>query len=176
MEGNGLGEIAGDVRERGEEEIPEVVAGEAAPRVEPVLKEVPEKRFVFRERHHAVANVAGRKDAVLAPQAAGTAPVVRDRDDGGEIGDGPLETGELIGTPDHVLFQAAEQRGKPRAPAQRDDAEARGKRIRFEGAFLHLRLTNRHGSSFYRKESSTVSEDAERRKGECSSGFTPLQA
>src|SRR5207245_5715399 len=94
---NGFGEIAGDVSERGEKKIPEIVADKAAPGMEAVLEQAPEQRFVFGERDHAVANVPGRQDAVFAPQAAGAAAIVRDGTDGGEIGDRALATGEFIG-------------------------------------------------------------------------------
>ena len=80
----GFGEIAGDVRQRGEKQIAEIVADEAAAGVKAILEEAAEQSFVLRERDHAVANVAGRQDAVFAAQAAGTAAVVGDGDDGGE--------------------------------------------------------------------------------------------
>src|SRR5712692_2030800 len=63
---DGFGEIAGDMRERGEEKIAEIVAGEAATCVEAVLEQAAEKGFVLRKSHHAIANIAGREDAVFA--------------------------------------------------------------------------------------------------------------
>src|SRR4029077_1003969 len=85
---NGFGKIAGNVRERGEEKIAEIVANEAAASVKTILEEAAKKSFVLRKSDHAIANVAGREDAVLAAQAAGAAAVIGDGDDGGEIGDG----------------------------------------------------------------------------------------
>jgi hypothetical protein len=55
---DGLGEVAGDLRQCGEEEVAEAVALEVA-LTEAVLKEAAEEVFVFRERDHAVADVAG---------------------------------------------------------------------------------------------------------------------
>src|SRR5271163_3965984 len=79
---DGFGEISGDVRECREEEIAEIVADEAVASFETVLKEAAEQSFVFGESHHAIADIAGRKYAVFAAQAAGGAAVVGDGDDG----------------------------------------------------------------------------------------------
>jgi hypothetical protein len=70
------------------------------------LKQAAEKRFVFRKRHHAVADVAGREDAILAAQAAGAAAVIGDRDDGGEIGDGTIGAGVLVGAADDEFLES----------------------------------------------------------------------
>ena len=91
---DGFGKIAGDMGERGQEKIAEIVADEAAAGVKAILKEAAEQGFVLRERDHAVANVAGRKDAIFAAQAAGAAAVVGDGDDGGEVRDGMLGVGD----------------------------------------------------------------------------------
>src|SRR5216684_1916935 len=130
-------EIAGNVRERGEKKIAEVVTGEAATRVEAILEQAAEKSFILRKSHHAVADIAGREDAVLAAQATGTAAVIGDRDDGGEIGDGAFRSGLLAGTQDHEFLEAAEERGKAGAASKSNDAEAAGKRLRFGRAFFH---------------------------------------
>ena len=58
------------MRERGEEKISEVVAGQAAAGVKAVLKQAAQQRFIFGKRDHAVADIAGREEAVLAPQTA----------------------------------------------------------------------------------------------------------
>src|SRR5271167_2262174 len=78
---NGFGEIAGDVRKCGEEEIAKIVANESPAGVETVLKKAAEKGFVFRQRDHAVANVAGRKNAVFSAETAGASAVIGDGDD-----------------------------------------------------------------------------------------------
>jgi hypothetical protein len=109
---NGFGEIAGDVRERGKEKIAEIVAGEAAANMKTVLEEAAEKGFVLGKSDHAVADVAGRENTILAAQAAGTAAVIGDGDDGGEIGDGAIAAGVVIGAADDVFFQAAEEGGE----------------------------------------------------------------
>jgi hypothetical protein len=43
--------------------------------------------FVLGERHQAVADVAGGKHSEIASQAAGTASLISDGDDGGKPGD-----------------------------------------------------------------------------------------
>ena len=83
---HGLGEVAGDVGERGDEEVAEVVAFEVALR-EAVLEETGEEMLVFGERDHAVADVAGGEHVEVFAEAAGGAAVVGDGDDGGEVGD-----------------------------------------------------------------------------------------
>jgi len=134
---DGFGEIAGDVGERGEEKIAEIVADEAVAGMKTVLEKAAEKGFVFRKSHHAVANVARREDAILAAKAARTAAVIGDRDDGGEIGDRTFGAGVLIGAADHVFFQAAEERGEAGAASESDYAEAAGRSLRFGGALFH---------------------------------------
>src|SRR5260370_238475 len=104
---DGFGEIAGDVGERGQKKIAEIVADETAAGMKTILEQATEKRFVFREGHHAVADVAGRKDAVFAAQAAGAAAVIGDSDDGGEIGDGSFGAGVFVGAADNEFLEAA---------------------------------------------------------------------
>src|SRR6266550_4419564 len=134
---DGFGEIAGDVGERGEEKISEIVTDEAAAGMETVLKEASEKSFIFRKSHHAVADVAGREDAVLPAQAAGAAAVIGDGDDGGEIGDGAFGAGALVDAADDEFLESAEESGKAGAASKGDDAETAGKSFRFGGAFFH---------------------------------------
>src|SRR5260370_1018818 len=122
----GLGHEAGDVDASCEEKIAEIVADEAASRVKTILEQSVEKGFIFRKSHHAVANVAGREDAILAAQAAGAAAVIGDGDDGGEIGDGTLGAGVLVGAADDVVLEAAKQRGQSGAAAESDNPEASG--------------------------------------------------
>jgi len=93
--------------ESGEEKIAEVVADESASGVEAVLKKTAEKGFIFRKSDHTVANVAGRKDAVFAAQAAGAAAVIGDGNDGGEIGDGALGSRVLVCAADDVFLESA---------------------------------------------------------------------
>ena len=134
---DGFGEIAGDVGERGEEKIAKIVADEAAAGVEAVLKQAAEEGFIFRKSHHAVADVAGRENAVLAAQAAGTAAVIGDGDDGGEVGDGVFGAGVLVDAANDEFLEAAKERGKAGAASKSHDAEAAGKSFRFGGAFCH---------------------------------------
>ena len=134
---DGFGEIAGDVRERGEKEIAEIVAGEAAAGVKAILKQAAEQGFVFRKGDHAVADVAGRKNTVLAAQTAGAAAVVGDGDDGGEVGDGALAAGVFIDAAEDVLLEPAEKRGKTGAAAEGDHSEAARERFRIGDAFFH---------------------------------------
>ena len=65
-----LSEIASDMGERSKKEIAEIVAAQAASGLESILEEPTQKRFVFGEGDHTVADVAGRKNAVFAAEAA----------------------------------------------------------------------------------------------------------
>ena len=84
------------------------------PRVEAVLKQARDQTLVFRQRHHAIADVAGREHVEFAAQAAGTAAIVGDRDDRREL---QRAFGGL-----HVALQPPQQRGKAGAAADRDDS------------------------------------------------------
>src|SRR6266849_7423864 len=117
---DGLGKIAGNVSEGRQKKIAEVVAHQTAAGVEAVLKEATEKGFVFRKSDHAVANVAGGEDAIFAAQAAGAAAVIRDGHNGGEVGDGMLGRGVLIGAADYMFLEAAKEGGKTSAAAEGD--------------------------------------------------------
>ncbi len=83
---HGLGEVSGDVGERGDEEVAEAVAFEVA-LVEAVLEELGEEVLVLGEGDHAVADVAGGKHFEVFAETAGGAAVVGDGDDGGEVAD-----------------------------------------------------------------------------------------
>jgi hypothetical protein len=52
-----------------------------------MLEKAREEVFVFRERDHAVADVARREHVQVFAEAAGGAAVVGDGDDGGELAD-----------------------------------------------------------------------------------------
>ena len=145
---DGFGEIAGDVRERGEEKIAEIVADESAAGVEAVLKEAAEEGFIFRKRHHAIANVAGRKDAILAAQAAGAAAVIGDGDDGGEIGDGTFGAGALVDAADDEFLEAAK---KPVPPPRATTRKPRERVFDLEGRFFMLTIGIAEPASSCRK-------------------------
>ena len=104
---NGFGKVAGDVGESGKKEIAEIVAAEAAALVETILKQAAEKRFVFRERDHAIANITGRKNAIFAAKTPGATAVVSHGDDCGQIRDWAFQSGTLITATDNVFFQPA---------------------------------------------------------------------
>ncbi len=122
---HGLGEVAGDLGERGEEEVAEAVAFEVAVG-EAVLEEAREQVLVLRERDHAVADVAGGQHVQVFAQAAGGTAVVGDGDDGGEVAD---EAGQGVGDRQRagrgggVALEAAQQRGEAGAATDGDDAK-----------------------------------------------------
>ena len=91
------------MRERGEKEIAQIVAAQSVAAGKAVIEELGEKLFVLGERHQAVADVAGRKNAEIAPQAAGTAALVGDGDDGSEPRDFRPKLGGACGLGDVVL-------------------------------------------------------------------------
>ncbi len=145
-----LGEVAGDAGKRGDEEIAEAVATEAAA-FEAVLEEAGEQMLVFGKGDQAIADVAWGEHLELFAEPAGGATVVGDGDDGGEVAD---KTGRVVGrlrlrgpsvaALDSVggtgrgdkALQAAEQRGKASASADGDDTELPGRGERLEhGAF-----------------------------------------
>jgi len=148
---NGFRKISGDVRERGKEKIAEIVADESAARMKTILKQAAEQRLILRESDHAVANVAGRKDAILAAQAAGAAAVISDGNNGSEIGNGPFGGGAAVGAANHMFLKAAEERGKAGAASKGDDAEAGGKSLRFGGTFFHDDIWDRRSGFISRK-------------------------
>ena len=71
--------------ERGEKQIAEIVADEASASMEAILKKTAKQRFILGKRDHAVANIAGGKNAIFAAQTAGAAAVIGDGDDCGEV-------------------------------------------------------------------------------------------
>ena len=92
------------MRQRRQKKISEIVAAESAPRVETILKKSAQQRFVGRERDHAVADIAGRQDSILAAQAAGASTVVGNGDDRGEIADGTFRGRRWIVARNDVMF------------------------------------------------------------------------
>jgi hypothetical protein len=63
--------------------------------VEAVLEELRQQVFVLRQRHHAITDVAGRKDIELVPKAPGRAAVVCNGDYCDEFADGMVLTMSL---------------------------------------------------------------------------------
>ncbi len=115
---NGLGKIARHMAQRGQKQISETVSAQSAARMKTILKQTAQQRFVLRERHHAVANIAGRQHAVFAPQAARTSAVIGDRDDRGEIADRMAV--RFLAAPRNIMLQSAQQHGKAGAAADGD--------------------------------------------------------
>ena len=105
---NCFGEIARDMGERGEEEVTEIMADEAAAGAKAILKEAPQQSLVLRQRDHAVANITRRKNAILAPKTAGAAAVIGDSDDGGEIAHRPLVVCGIVTTTGYIFLEAAQ--------------------------------------------------------------------
>jgi len=118
------------VGEGRQKQVSEIVADQTVARAEPVLEEPAHQRFVFGKRDHAVADVAGRQDAVFAAQAAGTAPVIGYRDDGGEVDDRTLARGVRVVAGDDVQFEAAQQGREAGAAAKCYDTNPSFERLR----------------------------------------------
>src|SRR5882672_5192068 len=153
------------MRKRGEEKVAEVVADEAAASVEAVLKEPAEQRFIFRKSDHAISNVAGRENTILAAQAAGAAAVIGDGDDRSKVGDGMLARGMFIGAADYMFLEAAEKCRKAGAAAESDNAETAVRSFRLGRGFFHVRMAGIDDTSLYRKD--LRSENAEdKRRGQ----------
>lgn len=79
---------------------------ESASGMKAVLKEPAEKSFVFRECDHAVANVAGWKNAVFAAESPGAAAIISDCHNRREVGYGPVRIGMLVAAADYVLLES----------------------------------------------------------------------
>ena len=131
---DGLGEVAGDLGQRGHKEVAEVVAFERVAAAEAVGEELGQQVLFFAERHHAVAQVAGRQHVEVLAQAAGGAAVVGHRDHGGQVGDQARLGGWLAGR-GNVPAQSAQQRGKAGAAADGHYAQraAQESRLRCQG-------------------------------------------
>jgi hypothetical protein len=125
------------VREGGEKEITEIVTHQAPPGMKAILKQAAEKSFVLGQGHHAIADVAGRKDTILAAKAPRAAAVIGNGNDGGEAVDGLELAGGFVAAARQELLKAPQQGGKARAAAERDDVETTGVWFRVGGAFLH---------------------------------------
>jgi hypothetical protein len=121
------------VAECSKEEIAEAVALELT-LVEAVLEELCEEVLVLRERDHAIADVAGRKDVQFVAKPPGGAAIVGDGDYGGKFADG-MVCGVSISrgcvgtyaaaavTDGNVLLEAAQKRGEAGTATDGDDAQ-----------------------------------------------------
>ena len=120
---DGVGKVAGNLGERGDKEVAEVVSLERVAAAEAMGEEPGQQIFFLAERDHAVAQVAGRQHVEVLAQAAGGAAVVGDGDHGGEVGDeAGLARARLAGGAD-VAAQSAQQRGETGAAADGDHAQ-----------------------------------------------------
>lgn len=140
---NGFGKVAGDMGERGEEQVAEIVADQAAPGVKAVLEKAAEQRFVFRKRDHAVADVTRRQHAVFAAKTAGTAAIVGDGDNRGQVSDGAIAGSVAIRAKDDMLLQPTKQRGKAGASTERDHTQSAGLQRVLASRLFHVRLSFR---------------------------------
>ena len=116
---NRVGKVAGNVGERRQEEVAEAVAFESTPGIEAVLEQAGEEGAILGESHHAVADIAGRKYVEFATETTGTATVVSDGDDGGDV-----EPGVAFFRRTRVTLQSGEERGKAIAAADGDNAKS----------------------------------------------------
>src|ERR1035441_2219053 len=91
-----------------------------------VLKQAPQQRLILRERHHAVANISGRQDTVLTPQASRASAIIGDRDNSGEVAD--RMTVRLLAASRDVVLQSIKQHRETPAAADGGDAHARDAR------------------------------------------------
>src|ERR1700760_2848419 len=156
---NGFREISSDVGQRGEEQVSEIVAGEPFAGVKAILKEPSQQRFVFGKRHHAIANIAGRKNSIFAAQTARAAAVIGHGDDGGKVGDGTLRSRAGVASANYVFLQPAEQRRKTSAAAERDDTESAREFARLR-CFLHERTWRRRANVERAKQAGKRSADS----------------
>ena len=115
-----------DLRQRGQEQVAEGVAGDLALR-EPVLEDGGQQGLVLGQGHQAVADVARRRQVEVAAQAAGGAAVVGQRDDGHG-----LDAGDLEAAQDDREAGSAAEADDPRRPHSRTPS-SRSRRRFFPG-------------------------------------------
>src|SRR5712692_9559781 len=96
--------------------------------MKPVLKQPAEQRLVPRKRHHAVADISWRQNAVFAAQTPRAPAVIGDRDNRCKVRDGTPQAiprltppSPSFGLPGNMFLQPAKERRKTRASAQRDN-------------------------------------------------------
>ena len=75
---DGLAEVSGDFGERGNEKISEVVPLEAFAGAEAMGKEPGQQVAFLGQRHHAIAQVAGREHVEVFSEPAGGTPIIGD--------------------------------------------------------------------------------------------------
>lgn len=101
---NRFSEVAGDFCQGSEKQIAKTVAAKLAIAAKAILEKSRQQSRVFRERDHAVADVAGRKHLQLIAQTPGTATIIRNGDDRGETIDP-----DRIFSPADQTFETGEQ-------------------------------------------------------------------
>jgi hypothetical protein len=97
--------------------------------------------FVFRERHHAVANVTGRKYLIFAPQPAGTAAVIRHGHNGRKIRDRLLRPLRL--SPRDIFLQPSQNGREPCAASECNNPDGPGAPLQF---IFHGMIQNQDSS------------------------------
>ena len=123
--------------ERGQEEIAEIVADQAASSMKAILKKAAKQSLIFREGHHAIADVAGGQDPVLAAKTTGAAAVIRNGNNGRKFRDWPIRIGVLVAPSDDIFLEAAQKGRKSGASSKRYNSESASERPRFVRFFLH---------------------------------------
>ena len=108
-------EVARDLGEGGEEEVPEAVARELPVAREPELEELRHQRLDLRQRDETVADVARRQHLELVAQPSRAAPVVGHGDDGRQRRHAPAEVA-LERREDHREARAAADCDDPASP------------------------------------------------------------
>ena len=117
---HGFREVARNMRKCGQEQIPEIVADQAATCLEAVLKKAAEKGFILGECDHAVANIARRENTIFAAQTSGTPPVIGDSNNSGEIDDGAFRGGMTFMSAKDMFLEASQKSGEPCAATECD--------------------------------------------------------
>jgi len=116
---DGAGKISGDLAERGEKKIAHAVSAQAPTNVKTKLKRAGDGRIFIRKCGDATANIAGRKDAVIATEAAGAAAIVGDGNDGSEFGNWKVTSSAGNG---REIAKAAQDGRESGAAAEGNDA------------------------------------------------------
>src|SRR3984957_18480714 len=106
-------------------------------RLKTILKQPPQQRFILGQRHHTVANISRRKNAIFPPQPPRRPAIIRYRNDRHQVRNRTLRRRVIVAAPHAMLLEPPQQRRQARTPAKRDHAKPAAKYFWSGGFFGH---------------------------------------